>query len=36
LFVVLCLEDDDVRDKAKLSVQAELIRQKLSWLKPAP
>jgi hypothetical protein len=34
LVIVLCLEDDAVRDKAKLGVQAELIRQKLSWLRP--
>jgi hypothetical protein len=34
LVVVLCLEDDALQDKAKLGVQAELIRQKLSWLRP--
>ena len=34
VFVVLCLEDDGSQDKAKLGVQAELIRQKLAWLRP--
>jgi hypothetical protein len=34
IIVVLCLEDDGLQDKAKLGVQAELIRQKLSWLRP--
>jgi hypothetical protein len=34
LVIVLCLEDDALQDKAKLGVQAELIRQKLSWLRP--
>ena len=34
VIVVLCPEDDGLRDKAELGVQAEAIRQKLAWLCP--
>jgi len=34
LLVVLCLEHDDMKDKVRLGAQAELVRQKLAWLKP--
>jgi hypothetical protein len=34
VIIVLCLEDDGLRDKVELGVQAEAIRQKLAWLCP--